>query len=89
MAYMRYSIYTVTRKNVLGYRGGLIHSMTIDLYLFAFAAWHHHRVATAYTAVVEWTECAHRHTHRQTKVKTVYPPVLLGLLGRYSKLVVR
>ena len=76
-------------KNVLGYRGGLIHSVTTDLYLFAFAAWHHRHVATAYTAVVEWTECAHRHTHRQTKVKTVYPSVLLRSLGGYSKLVVR
>jgi len=27
---------------------------------------------------------AHRHAHRHTKVKTVYPPVSLGSLGRYN-----
>jgi len=47
-------------KNVLGYRGGLIHRVTV---LFPFAAWRHRHVATVYTAVVEWTECTHRHTH--------------------------
>jgi len=28
---------------------------------------------------------AHRHTDRQTKVKTVYPPVSLCSLGGYNK----
>jgi len=28
---------------------------------------------------------AHRHPHRQTKVKTVYPPVSLRSLGGYNK----
>ena len=30
---------------------------------------------------------AHRHTHRHTKVKTVYPPVSLRSLGGYNNLV--
>jgi len=30
---------------------------------------------------------AHRHTHRDTKVKAVYPPVSLRSLGGYKKTV--
>jgi len=60
--------------------------VTIGLYLFAFAAWRHRRVATPYTAVEDWTECAQtdRWADRQTKVRTVYPPVSLRSLGGYA-----
>ena len=39
--------------------------------------------------VEDWTECARTHTHRHTKVKTVYPPVSLCSLGRYNKMVMK
>ena len=43
--------------------------------------------------IEDWTECAQTHrqtnsqTDRQTKVKTVYPPVSLRSLGGYKNLV--
>ena len=37
------------------------------------------------THTEEWTECAHTHTHRHTKLKTVYPPVSLHSLRGYNE----
>jgi len=34
--------------------------------------------------VEDWIECAQTHTDRQTKVKTVYPPVSLRSLSEYN-----
>jgi len=47
-------------------------------------------VAGGRHTVEDWTECAQTHTQtdRQTKVRTVYPPVSLRSLGGYNKAVV-
>ena len=42
------------------------------------------RSESAYIRQVKTGLSAHRHAHRHTKVKTVYPPVSLSSLGGYK-----